>query len=154
MSHRILSIAGVLAILTACGGGTDEGTTDSSDTDTDTGDVTWTPMSYVDEGDVCFGTVDSDTDSTISVVVQDCMSSSCSREFAGSCSATIVDNQITLTSDIHWEDAIGDIDCTDDCGIPATSCTLEGLADGTYTVAFGTQTLTLTVPSVEDCDYY
>ncbi len=147
MTTRILGIATTIAILTACGGGGSTG--DTADTD-----VSWEPVSYIDEGDVCFGTVDADADSTVSVVVQDCMSSSCSRAFQGACTAAVAGTEITLTSDISWEDATGNIDCTDDCGIPATSCTLEGLAEGTYNVTFGTESLTLAVPSSEDCDHY
>ncbi len=144
---RILGIATTVAILTACGGG-------GSSTDTADTDVSWEPVSYIDEGDVCFGTVDADTESTVSVVVQDCMSGNCSRAFQGSCTAVVSGTEITLTSDISWEDATGNIGCDDDCGRPATSCSLEGLAAGTYDVTFGTESLTLEVPSVENCDYY
>jgi hypothetical protein len=109
----------------------------------------WQPVSFVDEGTVCFAQQDSDI--SISVTAPGCMSSSCSRNFAGSCAATVSGTEIALTSDIAWEQNEGDVACTDDCGIPTTSCDLTGLADGSYTVTFGDQTFALTVPVADPC---
>ena len=148
MFTHYLKIATVIALLPACSGA------DNGDTE-DTDAVTWGEVIYVDEGDACFGDVDTDTESTINIVVNDCMSSSCTENFQGSCTATVEGTEITLTSDIHWDEVTGgNIGCTGDCGIPTASCTLEGLADGTYTVTYGSQSLTLTVPNVEDCSTY
>ncbi|MBX2802079.1 MAG: hypothetical protein KTR31_30640 [Myxococcales bacterium] len=110
----------------------------------------WQPVSYVDEGEVCFSA--DGTDVTVDVVAPDCLSSSCSRDLGGSCEAVVDGTDITLTSEVTWEqDAGTGIACTDDCGIPMVTCTIADLADGTYTVTHGTETLTLTVP-VEDGD--
>lgn len=105
----------------------------------------WQLQTFADEGDVCFVQGDGGVDVTI--VLNDCMSSSCSRDFAGSCEAVVEGSTITLTSDMSWEQnvAVGAM-CTDDCGIPQADCTISGLADGTYEVTFGDQTVTLTVP--------
>lgn len=112
----------------------------------------WQPVVYVDEGAVCFEP--SGTDVTVHVTVQDCMSSSCSRNFDAECSAVVEGTEITLQSDIRWEDDQGNVSCTDDCGIPAVSCTIANLAEGTYTVTFGTETFSLTVPVEGDCKAY
>jgi hypothetical protein len=83
----------------------------------------------------------------VQVVVNDCLSSSCSRDLVAVCSATVSGAAITLTSDISWEENVGEgVPCTDDCGFPLATCAIEGLADGSYTVTFGAQTLDLTVP--------
>lgn len=112
----------------------------------------WQPVSFVDEGEVCFE--DAAPDVTVRVIAPGCLSSSCSRDLGGSCTAVVDGTDITLTSDISWEEDRGDVACTDDCGIPAVSCTLADLPDGTYTVTFGSQTLTLTVPVDEKCSGY
>ncbi|MEQ1570718.1 MAG: hypothetical protein ABMA64_34130 [Myxococcota bacterium] len=110
----------------------------------------WRLQSYVDEGEVCVtgggGTAE------FLVTVQECMSSSCSRAFAGSCEATFDGAAVTLTSDLSWEDDFTPgAECTDDCGIPSTTCTIADLPDGTWDVAFGGQTLTITLPATEPC---
>jgi hypothetical protein len=121
-------------------------------TGTATGNDDWQPVSYVDEGEVCFES--SGVDLVAYVTAPDCLSSSCSRAFEGSCTLTMDDpSTLTLTSDIRWEQNVGErVACTDDCGIPRVSCTLPSLPDGTYTVAFGSQTLDLTFPATEPCD--
>jgi hypothetical protein len=120
-----------------------------------TGDSTapgddWQLQSYVDEGALCFeGTA---TEVTVWVDPQLCLSSSCSRAFQGSCTATLADTTITVTSDISWEQNVGvGVDCTDDCGSTAVSCTLPPLADGTYTVLFGTEQVELVIPTTQPC---
>jgi hypothetical protein len=109
----------------------------------------WQPVSYADAGDVCFSQAGSDVQ--ITVTVSECMSSSCTRNFEGTCSATSTGSDVALTSDVHWEENVGAGTCTADCGIPMATCTLSGLADGTYTVTFGDQTFDLTVPATDDC---
>lgn len=110
----------------------------------------WQPVSYVDEGELCIE--GSDTDVTIWVDPQECLSSSCSRAFMGSCEATVQGATITVTSDISWEENRGpNVACTDDCGSTAVSCALPALADGTYTVIFGSEQRELVVPIEETC---
>src|SRR5262245_51240662 len=96
----------------------------------------WQPQSRIDVGTVCFE--DRDTDVAVRVDPQDCLSSSCSRAFQGTCTATLTGTTtITVTSDISWEQNQGEnVACTDDCGSTAVECTLPDLADGTYTVDF------------------
>lgn len=121
---------------------------------TDTGaEDEWVPREHIDDGQVCWSGAAGSLELT--VVVQDCMSSSCSRGFQGACAASVDGSTIMLTSDISWEDNVGEnIPCTDDCGIPMATCTLEGVADGTYTIAFGAQSLTIDLPSDGgDCGY-
>lgn len=130
------TLSSLLLSLSACGGLVDD----------------WQPVSYVDEGQVCFEADGADI--VAQVVVQDCMSGSCTRNFVGSCSATASGSEITLTSDISWEENVGAVACTDDCGIPMATCVLEGLADGTYDVTFGGEQLQLVVPVTEPCSIY
>jgi len=148
MFNHHLKLAVFVALLPACDGSE---RIDTADTDA----VTWGQVSHIDDGAVCFGDVATDTESTIYIEVDACMSSSCTDDFQGTCEATVEGSEITLNSDIRWDEVTGgNIGCTSDCGIPTASCTLEGLPDGTYTVRFGTQTLTLNVPSSEVCQTY
>jgi hypothetical protein len=143
MTHLVRTTS-ILTLLAACGGEAPE--------DTDT--VTWGEVSHVDDGTVCFGTVDIDTVSTLTVTASDCLSSSCTDNVEGSCAATVDGTDITLTSDLRWDEVTGgSVACTDDCGTAVTRCELEALPEGTYTVSFGSQTLTLDVPQAEDCGY-
>lgn len=150
-----LAYAPLIALAAACTGTVPKTDTNDTDSGLTTPPVTedWQPVSYVDEGEVCF--TQGDPDVNVTVTVQDCMSSSCSRAFAGSCTVTVDGTDITVTSDLHWEDNVADnASCTDDCGIPSATCTLPALADGTYQVTIGGTTTTLVVPITEPCPYY
>lgn len=108
----------------------------------------WQPVVRVDEGGVCFAPGDGGVD--VLVVLSDCLSSSCSRNLQGACEATVDGASITLTSNISWEENVSpEAECTADCGVPTANCTIEGLADGTYSVVYGEQTLELVVPLSE-----
>jgi hypothetical protein len=110
----------------------------------------WQPVSYVDEGELCFQ--QDDTEVVVEVDPGECLSSSCSRSYEGSCTATVQDDTITVTSDISWEQNEGEsVPCTDDCGFTAVTCTLPALADGTYTVVFGDEQSQLVVPIEGSC---
>lgn len=63
-----------------------------------------------------------------------CLSSSCSRNAEAAVSAAAEGDTI----------AIGG--CTDDCGFLGAESELGALAEGSYTVTFGEQSLTLTIP--------
>jgi len=105
----------------------------------------WEAISYIDEGMVCWEAADGVIE--LQVVVQDCMSSSCSQNFASSCEATVDGATLTLTSEMTWEnDVSSDAACTDDCGIPMASCELADVADGTYTLDFDGETYVIDVP--------
>jgi hypothetical protein len=144
---------GWIVVVAACTGG---GATKDSGGTGHTGTVPaedWQLQSWVDAGVLCFE-VDG-TGVTVRVDPQECLSSSCSRAFQGSCSATVKGTAITVTSDISWEQNVAEgATCTDDCGSTAVECTLPALADGTYTVTFGTQQSELVVPITADCPPY
>jgi hypothetical protein len=115
-----------------------------------TGAEDWQPVTYTDEGDVCFEADGADL--SIHVTAPDCMSGSCSREFGGSCTATRAGATITLTSDIHWEENVAPgAMCTADCGIPTVHCTLADLPAGDYTVKLGATEVSLSFPDPEPC---
>ncbi|MEN0068621.1 MAG: hypothetical protein AAGA48_41270 [Myxococcota bacterium] len=112
----------------------------------------WEPVSYVDEGAVCLEASGSDV--TVTVTAPDCLSSSCSRDLGGSCEAVVDGSTITVTSEITWEEAVAgsNLDCTDDCGAPRVTCTIEGgLADGPYTVEIGGEATSIEFPA-NACD--
>jgi hypothetical protein len=114
---------------------------------------TWELQEHIDEGSVCASRIDTDT-TEFMVVVPGCMSSTCTQNFVGACTASFDGTEIVLTSDISWEVNVSPrASCTDDCGIPFATCTLEGLPDGTYTVQFGDETLTVELPG-EPCEPY
>ncbi|MBA2322177.1 MAG: hypothetical protein H0V89_13615 [Deltaproteobacteria bacterium] len=137
----------LIGLLFACsetpaGGGTDETSGDD-----------WQLVSYLDEGTVCFD--DQAAAIVVSVTAPDCLSSSCSREFGGDCEAALDGTVITVTSEITWEQNVGeDVPCTDDCGIPTVTCAIAHMADGTYTVRIGGVESTLEVPITEPCYPY
>lgn len=139
----------VWAILPVTGCVFGSGKTDDTGAEDD-----WQLQTHVDEGEVCFTPGATGVD--VVVVLAECLSSSCSRNFVGSCSATVDGSEITLTSTMSWEQNLGfGVPCTDDCGIPQADCTLEGLADGTYEVTYGGEVVSLTVPvTAAPCDGY
>jgi hypothetical protein len=143
--------AGWMMIAVACTGAApkdDTGATPGTG-HTGTSAEDWQLQSYVDAGTVCFE--DRGADVAVWVDPGECLSSSCSRAFQGSCTATVTDTTITLTSDISWEQNVAPgATCTDDCGSTAAQCTLPALADGTYTVTFGAEQLELVVPIATD----
>jgi hypothetical protein len=106
----------------------------------------WEEIAYVDQGTVCWDASDGVLE--LSVVVQDCMSSSCSRGFEGSCAASLDGSTLTLTSDIRWENNVTPgAECTADCGIPMATCELTGVVDGSYTLDFDGETYAIDMPS-------
>ncbi|MEQ1505555.1 MAG: hypothetical protein ABMB14_25200 [Myxococcota bacterium] len=131
-----MRFAPVLVFAVACVGVTDED---------------WQLQSHVDEGTVCVD--DQGTEIAIHVTLADCMSSSCSRAFSGSCEAALIDDAtITLTSTLSWEQNVASgAECTDDCGIPEATCTLPAVPEGSYTIQFGGDAIEITVPATEPC---
>ncbi len=112
----------------------------------------WVLQEHIDVGTVCFGDTEIDQPVAVSVDVQECLSSSCSRDLQASCTAEIVGGVIVVQSEITWEQDLGvGIACTEDCGLPSASCELAGLPEGTYDVQLGGQQGTLVVPSPADC---
>jgi hypothetical protein len=80
-----------------------------------------------------------------------CLSSSCSRDAEASCAVTVNGADIALEAEGSWEENVGTyVACTDDCGFLQASCSLGTLPDGTYTVTYGGESFTLTVPGTQD----
>lgn len=110
----------------------------------------WTPFSRVNRGDLCLREAAPDVE--VVVAPNDCLSSSCTRFFEGSCEATVIGTTITVTSAFSWEEALGDVGCTDDCMPTDVVCTIgEGLPPATYTVTHGEDTLTVKAPLPPEC---
>jgi len=135
-----------IALTAACNGG--------QPADTDDGYV-YEDVIFTDEGHVCFGTVDADTSATVTVSLPgECSAGGCAQGFEGSCEATVDGDTITLTSDLSWVVAVelpDDVGCTMQCELPVTTCDLDGLPEGTYTVFFGDEQTQLAVPSANTC---
>ena len=111
----------------------------------------WEPMEILDQGEVCFGDIAVDTPSSLQIDLRACLSSSCTRDRVGTCTATTSDSDITLASRFTWDEAVSGVACTEDCRNIVATCTLEGLPAGDYVVTHGDQTLSLTLPRTEDC---
>jgi len=126
----------------------------------------WDTVSIEDEGDLCLYTGDFDvwstvgeppgeestftsTDSiTVHYVPLYCFSSSCTQNIDLSCSATVKGSEIVIEGTGSWEVASGsNQECTADCGLGDTQCTIDPLAEGTYEVRFGSDSESLTIPS-------
>lgn len=97
----------------------------------------WDPVSFVDDGELCF---ESQSDQVALVVTADsCLSSTCTRDLEGHCSATIQGKRIEVSSEIHWEEHPGNIvhACSEDCLEATATCTIGTLEPGRYTVFLG-----------------
>lgn len=140
MSRLFLFFVGISG-LTAC---VDETTLPGEPED-------WALQEYVDEGELC-ATGGGTEPVVIQVDAGECLSSSCSRDFVGSCTATLEGSTITVTSDISWEQNVSpDASCTEDCGATVASCELPAVPDGVYTVVLGAESVELTAPSAVVC---
>ena len=125
----------------------------------------WDTVSVEDEGDLCLYTGEFDdwatigeppgeestftsTDPiTVHYVAEQCFSSSCTQNIDISCSVAVDGSLITIDGTGSWEVASGNQECTADCGLGATECTIDPLPKGTYDVRFGSDSASLTIPS-------
>ena len=121
----------------------------------------WQPQEKADDGAVCLVT---DLDAVGSPQVFDaaqpitvlydaniCLSSSCDRNAAATVEASVEGSTIAITSSASWEQNEGrNIACTDDCGFLGAEAELGTLAEGTYTVTFGGESLELVIPGEQD----
>ena len=116
--------------------------------------------SLVDTGQVCLsatvepgasgaGTFAADAPVYVSFdAIGVCLSSSCTRDPLATCEVTRVGGGIAVASLASWTDTSPSADaCTADCGLLSATCQLDSLPAGTYTVRYGGQALTLTVPT-------
>lgn len=113
-------------------------------------EVEWVEETQSNEGTACL-TGEADGAGTITVNADVCLSSSCSRAAEGSCTATVDGTTITVTSEFSWEEATGDVACTDDCGSLSTTCTTDALPAGDYTVVHGSSSETISIPNSDPC---
>ncbi|MFK7927274.1 MAG: hypothetical protein AB8H79_03750 [Myxococcota bacterium] len=110
----------------------------------------WEDRSQTDQGDLCLAS-NADEDGTVSVFANLCLSSSCSRDAVASCNAVLDGQVITVTAQFDWQEATGNIACTDDCGSLSATCEVGPLPAGTYTVKMGSGVETFDVPTTEEC---
>lgn len=126
----------------------------------------WDTVSVEDEGDLCLYTGDFDPFATVGeppgeestftttapitvhYVPLYCFSSSCTQNIDLSCTTSVDGSVITIEGTGSWEVAAGkNQECTADCGLGDTECTIAPLAKGTYEVRFGSDSASLTIPS-------
>ena len=112
----------------------------------------WELVEVTDEGSVCLEAATADTDGTVTVTMDGCLSSSCDRNAEGTCEATLDGTTIEVHSAFSYETATGDVECTTDCGYLEAECTVGPLPAGTYTVVHGAGTETFEVPTEEACE--
>lgn len=112
-------------------------------------DPRWEQQTLTNQGWICIEG-EADAMATASVNAGICLSSSCSRNAEGSCTAAVEGSTITLTSDFSWEQAMGDIPCTEDCRQLVVTCEVGVLAGGSYAVVLGEEESEVTIPA-EPC---
>lgn len=116
----------------------------------------WQLKQREDEGAVCLLTnrddahglqvFDATTPITVVYDANVCLSSSCDRNRDASVSAVVEGSTIAIGSSASWEQNKGNVGCTDDCGMLGAEANLGVLAEGSYTVTYGGESLTLAIP--------
>ncbi len=81
------------------------------------------------------------------VVMESCVSSSCTSDIAATCEASMTGSQITVTSAGSYSEDTGLGGCTDDCRAVSATCSTGPLQPGSYTVVHGEDELVLEVPA-------
>mgnify|MGYP007011838055 FL=1 len=110
----------------------------------------WEHVTRVDEGILCVEQTDQNL--TITVIARDCLSSSCSRDRGGECSATVDGSTIRVTSEIEWEEHDGRLRvCTADCRSVSVTCEIPAPPEGTDTLVHGEEQMALDVPLEDVC---
>jgi len=113
-------------------------------------DRNWEDQSLTDSGTVCVEG-DADANATITVWADTCLSSSCSRDAEGSCTASLDGSTITVTSTFTWQQNVSPrAACTDDCGSIEATCEVGPLPAGTYTLVHGDDSEEITIPAEGD----
>lgn len=121
-------------------------------------------VSFENEGTLCMFAADPDPFITESpqdftpgapvellVVMEPCVSGSCTSDIVASCEATVSGNQITVTSSGSYREDSGLVKaCTDDCRVVSATCSTASLPAGSYTVFHGEDVLPLDVPASLD----
>jgi hypothetical protein len=103
-------------------------------------DAWWTPEPQ---------TFEADTPITVTVVLAECLSSSCSSEREGTCDVAVTGDHIVISGHGSYVDESGPgRSCTDDCINIEATCEVPALDEGTYTVAYGDDEISLEIPSL------
>lgn len=93
--------------------------------------------------------IDADTPFEVTTTNDDCVGSTCTLVFASVCTATITDNRVVVDGNVCAQHDSSTDSCSEDCGgRSGGTCTLPGLAAGTWTIALGERERTITVPFV------
>lgn len=95
--------------------------------------------------------IDADTPFEVTTQNNDCVGSTCTLVFASVCTTRVVENRVEVDGNVCAQHDDNTSSCSEDCGgRSGGSCTLPGLAAGTWTIAVGAQERTITVPFVRD----
>lgn len=120
-----------------------------------------TQVSFDNEGPVCAFASDSnpfitdtpqefvaDAPLELLVIMEGCVSSSCTSNIETSCEVSVNGSEITLTSRGSYEEAGGlQQSCTDDCLAVTATCVTPPLPAGAYTLVHGDSTMQIDVPA-------
>lgn len=84
---------------------------------------------------------------TVFVRFSACLSSSCDTNRQGSCSVEVSSDRIVISSEGSYTDESGaGTFCTADCGIFDVTCESDPIPEGNYTVVYGSEEISLTIP--------
>ena len=88
----------------------------------------------------------------VSVSTEDCISACIENELAA-CTVTVDGEQLTVSSELSWNEPSGEQACIDLCGSLGAICASDPLPTGAYQVVHGSTQRTLSIPSngVEPC---
>lgn len=121
-------------------------------------------VSYENEGALCAFASDPDPFFTTTtqdlvagapvemmVVMDSCVSSSCTSDITTGCEVSLDGDRILVTSAGSYNDDTGSLGgCTDDCRAVFATCSTPPLAAGSYTVVHGADTMQLDIPATLD----
>ena len=95
-------------------------------------------------GDLCLGSTAAGTVEIV-VVFPTCLSSSCDRSLGSSCTVTVSNGEIRITSRGESE-TTGPSECSADCGALVARCESPPIEPGDYVVVHGEQRVSVTLP--------
>jgi hypothetical protein len=98
----------------------------------------WAPHQAQNEGQVCFEPVTGDDGTKlmlVSVQLDQCLSSVCTRRQQMSCEALLKGRELVIKSSFRWEASTDEeLDCTGDCAPPVATCAMPVLEPDEYSV--------------------
>lgn len=113
----------------------------------------------IDEGDLCFLSengdqpIEADSKLRVQVAVPECLSQSCDVDREAECTAELVDDTITIKSELRYR-FNGKNACTLDCGRLYAECFIENIPAGTYSIVHGESNYELEIPNTESSVCY